>query len=217
MKSLFLFSVLVVITASPSPVSAQITPAGAGNKDLRDGNIRGRSNELERIKRSAQKPNKNTRYADRQVLNGSQPEDVMAAKYEEIKTDFEQIQKSQDLIISAYRIVYGIDYQQIGRSANEINKSASRLRSNLFAAVVESAQSEEVKPVDSDVKRSKNIKDIIVDLDDTIGRFATSSMFQNLRVIDPAVSEKTRIDLERIVGLSSILGIAARKLASAEK
>lgn len=217
MKSLFLFSVLVVITASPSPVSAQITPAGAGNKDLRDGNIRGRSNELERIKRSAQKPNKNTRYADRQVLNGSQPEDVMAAKYEEIKTDFEQIQKSQDLIISAYKIVYGIDYQQIGRSANEINKSASRLRSNLFAAVVERAQPEVVKPVDSDVKRSKNIKDIIVDLDDTIGRFATSSMFQNLRVIDPAVSEKTRIDLERIVGLSSILGIAARKLASAEK
>lgn len=217
MKSLFLFSVLVVITASPSPVSAQITPAGAGNKDLRDGNIRGRSNELERIKRSAQKPNKNTRYADRQVLNGSQPEDVMAAKYEEIKTDFEQIQKSQDLIIRAYKIVYGIDYQQIGRSANEINKSASRLRSNLFAAVVERAQPEVVKPVDSDVKRSKNIKDIIVDLDDTIGRFATSSMFQNLRVIDPAVSEKTRIDLERIVGLSSILGIAARKLASAEK
>ncbi|MDQ3062098.1 MAG: hypothetical protein M3R14_04445, partial [Acidobacteriota bacterium] len=46
---------------------------------------------------------------------------------------------------------------------------------------------------------------------------ATSPMFKNLRVVDPTVSEKTRLNLERIIELSGLLDAEARKMAATEK
>ncbi|MBC7899127.1 MAG: hypothetical protein H7070_03655 [Saprospiraceae bacterium] len=134
----------------------------------------------------------------------------MAAKYEEIKTDFEQIQKSQDSIIDAYKGGDAINYVKIGTSSLEISKSANRLKSNLFTPVADKIEAEK-DPVEK-VKITKTIRDLIVELDNTIGLFAASPMFLNLRVIDPAVSEKTGKDLDMIIELSSILNAEAVKM-----
>ncbi len=207
-----------ILAAAFSNADAQVTPAGAGDKDLRDTNVKGRSNELERVKRDAQKPGKREKNAPPGTVNASATEDALAAKYAEIKTDYEQIQLSQDAIIKAYQSGDKIDYIQIGKFSSEINKSGIRLNSNLFTPpiVVDSDAKKEEK-TEKETKKSKNVRDIIVELDNTIGSFATSPMFQNLRTVDPAISEKTRLDLEKIIELSGLLGAEAQKLAAPGK
>jgi len=222
MKKTFILTIVILTAAAFSTVSAQVTPAGAGDKDLRDTNVKGRSNELERIKRDAQKPEKRGKDAAPGTINAAEAEDALAAKYEEIKMDYEQIQLSQDSIIKAYQSGDKIDYIQISKYSSEISKSAMRLSSNLFPAPVventdakkvESSNQKKVEKAEKEMKNPKNVRDIIVELDNTIGSFATSSMFQNLRTIDPAISEKTRVDLEKIIELSALLGVEAENMS----
>lgn len=61
------------------------------------------------------------------------------------------------------------------------------------------------------MKPAKGVRDLIVDLDNAIGSFATSPMFQNLRAADAAVSEKAKLDLEKIIKLSALLDAEARR------
>lgn len=209
---------LVLLASAFLNVSAQVTPAGAGDKDLRDTNVKGRSNELERIKRDAQKPEKRDKNAPPGTISVTETEDALAAKYEEIKTDYEQIQLSQDSIIKAYQSGDKIDYSQIGKSSSEINKSAVRLNSNLFTpTVAENSDAKKEEKTEKKPEMPKSMRDIIVDLDNTIGRFASSPMFQNLRAVDPMVSEKTKLDLERVIQLSSLIAAEAEKMMKTEK
>ncbi len=213
MKKIIVLTALV-LAATFSTVDAQVTPPGAGDKDLRDTNVKGRSNEIERIKRDAEKSRKADKNKPAQNSPAAeQPEDKLAAKYEEIKTDYEQIQLSQDSIIKAYQSGDKVDYGQIGKSSSEINKSAMRLNSNLFSPpVVENPAAEKQKKTEKTPKTSKSVRDIIVYLDNTVGSFAASPMFQNLRTVDPKISEKARLDLERIIELSTLLGAEAEKM-----
>lgn len=218
MKKIFILVVSILATAVFTGVSAQVAPPGSGDKNLRDTDVKGRSNELERIDREAGKDA--AKKKDKSGVNpaAEQPEDKLAAKYAEIKTDFEQIQQSQDSIINAYKSGGKINYTQIGKFSMEINKSAIRLNSNLFAPIVaENSTAKKEKKTETEAKTPKTIRDIIVDLDNTIASFAASSMFQNLRVVDAAVSEKTRLDLERIIELSELLNTEAVKMAAGKQ
>ncbi|MEP6925875.1 MAG: hypothetical protein ABI954_15515, partial [Pyrinomonadaceae bacterium] len=150
-------------------------------------------------------------------------EDKLAAKYGEIKIDYEQIQMSHDSIIKTYNSDGKIDYSQISKSSSEINTSAARLNSNLFpappvktpdAGKVENSDQTKDEKTDQEIKKPTSIKDLIVDLGDNIGSFTTSPMFQNLRTVDPAVSEKTKSDLEKIIQLSALLSAKAEKMAA---
>lgn len=214
MKKLFTFIALVFSTAIYSNIYAQITPPpGAGDKDLGDKNIKTRSIELERVDREAHK-------TDKPAADSAEAkvEDKLAAKYAEIKTDFEQIQTSQDAVITAYQGGDKIDYAQIGKSALEINKSAARLNLNLFDAITDAqkeTKTEEKSNRENETKRS--IRDLIVDLDSSIGNFAASPMFQNLRLIDPKISIKTKVNLEKIINLSLLLNAEAKKMTNGEK
>ncbi len=212
MKKLFL-SIAFVCSATICPnVYAQLAPPGAGDTSLGDNNIKTRSIELERTKRDSRKNGKSTA-----SQAAAQAEDRLTRKYDEIKIDYEQIQKSQDAIIKTYQGKGKIDFAQIGKSALEINQSAVRLHSNLFPApptenalVKETETAEETKP-------TKNVRDLIVELDNRIGSFAASPMFQNLRTVDAQVSEKAQLDLEKIIELSALLDAAAQKSAASEK
>lgn len=211
MKKLFVLGA-ILSAAVLSNVSAQVTPPGAGDKDLRDNNIKGRSNELERIDREMKKDAAKKR--GQSAVNPAapqQPEDKLAAKYDEIKTDYEQIQLSQDSIIKAYQSGDKVDYAQISKFSQEVNKSALRLNLNLFPAPV--VENIDVKKEEKVPKKTKGVRDLIVDLDNAVGSFATSPMFQNLRVIDTSVSEKTKSDLEKIIELSELLNAEAAKMA----
>ena len=196
MKKILVLTALVCSAAIGSNIYAQQTPPpGAGDKDLRDTDVKGRSMEMERIDRDARKPNKSPK-AQATTAGASQSEDKLAAKYADIKTDYEQIQMSQDAVIKTYQGAGKIDYAQIGKSALEINHSATRLKSNLFPpTTVEPADAK----TEAEKKPAKSVRDLIVELDDAVGNFATSPMFQNLRVVDVAVSAKARLDLLKII------------------
>lgn len=217
MKKIFLLFVFVCLPAIVSKTYAQqAAPAPiSGDKDLRDTNIKSRSIDLERTERDARKNDKSNEKSAAANSSAVKTEDKLAAKYDEIKTDYEQIQLSQDTIVKAYQGSGKIDYAQIGKSALDINKSAARLNSNLFP-VIEIYDAEKEKNKDDkkekETKPAKTIRDLIIDLDNTIASFATSSMFQNLRTVDAAVSEKARLDLEKIIGLSAALAAEAQKM-----
>lgn len=197
----FILSIFVIFsTALFSGVFAQVDPPpGAGDKDLRDNNIRMRSNELERIKRNANKP----KTSESSPLMNSE----IDAKYPEIKEDYESMQLLLDAIIKAYTTNEKIDYKQIETLAEAINKNAKRLDSNLF-----SDEPEKDKSKKKEEKAEKTVKDLIVELDTALGSFVSSAMFQNLRVVDPAVAQKARQDLVTIMETSKMLSKEAGKM-----
>ncbi len=213
-KSLTLIA-FICSAAIGSNIYAQRTPPpGAGDKDMRDTGVKSRSIEMERIKREANKTGKS---AENPAAPNSTAEDKLAAKYDEIKTDYEQIQLSQDVVIKTYQETGKIDYAQIGKSALEINESALRLNSNLFPALsTENAGAkkkvEEEEATEKENKPAKSVRNLIVDLDKSIGGFATSPMFQNLKTVDAKISEKAQFDLEQIIELSKLLGAEAAKM-----
>jgi uncharacterized protein YukE len=222
MKNLFILIALLFSTASYSNIYSQVAPPpGAGDKDLRDTDVKRRSVEMDRIERDAKKTGK----TPVSVAEAKIEEDRLAAKYGEIKTDYEQIQLSQDTVIKTYQGSGKIDYTQISKSALEINESAVRLKSNLFTAAVEISdakkevkkEEKKVEKTETETKPAKSVRDLIVDLDNTIGSFVASPMFQNLRTVDDAVSAKTGLDLEKIIELSAVLGAEARKMAAGGK
>ena len=218
MKKLLVLIALVFSAAICSNIYAQVTPPpGAGDKDLRDTDVKKRSVEMDRIERDSKK-----NAASPASQTTAQAEDRLAAKYDEIKTDYEEIQLSQDVVIKTYQGSGKIDYAQIGKSAQEINRGATRLHSNLFPTPPDADASvkKEQKKVDEtkkETKPAKSVRDLIVDLDNAIGSFATSPMFQNLRTVDAAVSDKARLDLEKIIELSALLDAEARKSATGGK
>ena len=219
MKKLLFLIAFISSTAICSSVCAQVTPPpGAGDKDLRDTDVKRRSVEMERVERDAKKTGNTT-----SNQKNASAEDRLAAKYDEIKTDYEQIQLSQDSVIKTYQGSGKIDYAQIGKSATEINRSAVRLHSNLFPAPTTTENTDvkkeekKAEKVEKEIKQTKSVRDLIVELDNTIGVFATSPMFQNLRTVDAAVSEKARLDLEKIIELSALLDAEARKSATVGK
>lgn len=219
MKKLFILSAILLATAFLN-VSAQVTPPGAGDKDLRDTNVKGRSNELERIDRDARKEAAKSKNKNTVTVTNEPAEDALAAKYADIKTDYEQIQMAQDSIIKAYQSSGKIDYAQISKLSQDISESARRLNTNLFPAPIENTAAVKAKIADTpkeektekETKKPKSVRDLIVDLDKHIGSFATSPMFLNLRAVDPAVADKTKLDLEKIIELSATLNAEAGKL-----
>jgi hypothetical protein len=203
-KSILLFLIVCAAAIFSNVAAQQETPAGAGDKSLRDESIRMRSIDLERAKRDADK----SKSASSPGVTASINTDI-DKKYPQIKEDFEGIQNNQAAIIKAYTTGESIDYKQIRNSADEINKRAKRLDENLF---VEKAEEKKAEPKENGDKKTKEIKELIVELDNAIGDFTTSPMFQNLRVVSPEVAGKTQVDLAKIMEISKILSKEADKM-----
>jgi hypothetical protein len=211
MKKISLIAAFMFASALCLSVQAQIAPPpGAGDRDLRDNNIKGRSNELERIDRESRKNKKDASRSKNQT-----EEDKLALKFTEIKEDYETIQTSQTAVTEAYTTGAKINYGQIAESAAEVNKSASRLKANLFPPVEKSKEKTDEKSDEKPI--SKSVRDLIIDLDNAVGAVVSSPMFQNLRVIDPKAAEKTRSDLETVIKLSDALQKEAEKQSAGQK
>lgn len=206
MKKLFLLFMLFLLTGIYSNIIAQAptvsTPVVSGDTTLRDESLRMRSIDLERSKQDAAKTNSNSNTGATASINTE-----IDKKYPQIKEDFEGIQNNQAAIIKAYTTGENIDYQQIKVSAEEINKNAKRLDGNLFSERAEVKKAEKEKD-----KKTKEIKELIVELDNAIGDFVASPMFQNLRVVDPEVAGKAQIELVKITQISELLSKEADKM-----
>jgi type IV secretory pathway VirB10-like protein len=101
---------------------AAILVIGGSDRNLRDSSsdVKGRSNEIERVTRDAKKP------------ESRPPENPPAPNFEQIKEDFERIQIINGDVLQAPVPSGGHDYERISESASELNNRATRLRSNLF-------------------------------------------------------------------------------------
>jgi hypothetical protein len=186
---LLLAAVAVVAVTSLSPALAQRTPPpGASDKNLKgelDG-IRGRSSEIERIRREAEKPGKKAEKS---------PED----KFPQIKEDFERIQIVNGEVLQAAAPPGGPDYGRLSEAAEEVRRRATRLKSNLFPP----ASEEKPKGEGKEEKDQPGLKSLLSALDAALARFVNSPIFQNTQVVNPQESAKARRDLEEVIKLST--------------
>ncbi len=193
--SRLLFLAFVIGLTLPIYCFAQV-PGPVADAEMRDtASLRRRALELERVKQDSNQLRLGESSAEREL------------RFKEIKYDFEGLQKMQDLIIRIYKTGKTIDYLKLSDAANSLKEKAQRLDKSLFIAeALEKAE----KPVKA--LKVNNIRDLIVDLDKAVGVFVNSSIFKNLLVIEPRVSEKARFDLAKIVKLSDTLSKVAGKL-----
>lgn len=184
----------------PPSVSA---PPGASDRGPDNRDIKTRSLELERIARDAAKPDGKNQPSERMPL----------AKFQEIKEDFESIQRLQNEIVTAYTMSKQIDYAKIAGDAGQINKNSIRLESNLFPVTDDrknKKKSKEQKTTDESVL-PQDLKMIIVELDNTLAAFVGNAMFTNPKVVNPADNAKARSDIGKIITLSAALKLEAER------
>jgi hypothetical protein len=165
-----------------------------------------RSIELERIKRDANKPD----------AKGQQsPAPDAAAKFEEIKADFEGLQRRQDEIVKAYTTGKQADLEKIVSDSEQMNKHAVRLETNLFPQIEEQKgkkKSKENKTVDPPaVPLPQDLKALIVEQDNTLASFVSNPMFVNPQVANVTDSAKARADLKKLILLIAALRSEAGK------
>jgi hypothetical protein len=91
-----------------------------------------------------------------------------------------------------------LDYQRIAEAGAEVDKRASRLKSNLFPK-----ESKDVARQDGSKYRGpQELRSLLKALDNAIVGFVHSPMFENLRVVNSQDSDKAQQDLESIIKLS---------------
>jgi hypothetical protein len=172
-----------VLAQQPGP------PPGGGDKNLGSDvmpGVKGRSNEIERVKRDAEKPETKKR-------EGAEE------SFPQIKEDFEQIQQVNSSVLQAAPSGEAPNYARIHEAASEIKKRATRLKKNLFGAET----GEEKHSKEKDEKGAQDLKALLPALDDAIGAFVHSPLFQNAGVVNPDDSAKAARDLEAVIKLSA--------------
>lgn len=180
-------------------------PPGAGDKNLADRSIKDRSIELERIKREASKPDRKN---EAQVATD-------AARFEEVKEDFENIQRLQDEVVTAYKTSKQIEVQKIAANAEQINKRAIRLESNLFPTTEEKKSSKKSKEVQKEVPALRplpqDLKSLIAEQDNALAKFVGNPMFTNPSVANVNDQATARTDLQKLIRLSAALKTEAER------
>jgi hypothetical protein len=197
-KTIFLFAVLFVSVGNIFAQNVPGVPNGAVAKDSRDeydNGIRMRSMELERIKRENYRSAMAEKAAEHRRLN-----------YNQIKKDFELIQNLQNQIIKTYVTGKQINYQRISELASKLNECAVRLDKNLSLYVEETE-----KKSKKNNSEPGDVKDTIVILDKSLGKFVTSPIFRNLNVVETKDAEKAEFELKSVIRLSDLLARKAEK------
>jgi hypothetical protein len=198
-KHLFLPIVIAIVTTLPVVAQDHGPPAGGSDKNLKDltSDVKGRSNEMERVKRDIEKPESET-------ATGAAP------GFAQIKEDFERIQiiNSDVLQVNA---AGGIPaYERIAEAALEIEKRAVRLKTNLFSPKSEK-QSKEKPPSLAD----QELKALLPALDKAIADFTHSSIFQNTGVAHAEDVANAQKELEKVIKLSADIKLEADRLKKA--
>jgi hypothetical protein len=204
-KQLFLAALLLFTPTLLSSAVAQDhgPPAGGSDRNLRDSasDLKGRSNEIDRIERDAKK-------TDSRVRDAEEPESLPAPNFPQIKEDFERIQIINSDVLQA--IASKPDYGRVSESAGEIEKRAIRLKSNLFAPK-STKQSKENEPVAED----QELKSLLTLLDNSIGTFTQNPMFQNSKVVNPQDSTNAQKELDAVIKISARIRIEADRMKKA--
>jgi hypothetical protein len=195
-KHLLLSIVIVLVATLAVAGQAHVPPAGASDKNLRDStsDVKGRSNELERVKREIEKP-------------ASETATNTAPGFSQIKEDFERIQiiNSDVLQVNAPQ---GIPrHEQIAEAAAEMERRALRLKTSLFAPKpVKQAKEKAPNPPEQESKA------LLPALDQAIADFTHSPIFQNTGIADAEDIANAQKELEKIIKLSGDIKVEAARL-----
>ena len=127
----------------------------------------------------------------------------------QIKEDFERIQIVNNTMMRAVSIGEALDYKQISEVAEEINKRAKRLKTNLVILDLEDGKKVQRPQVATD---GEQVRTLLLMLNHLIKSFVTSPLFQNLKVTDVRQLAKARQDLADIIELSHSVRKSAEKL-----
>ena len=189
----FLMTILVLASAMWSSADAQV-PQGVGSGDRKDKSIEDkfRSDEMERVRRA-----------------GHTRGTPMVTRFPEIKEDFERIQVINSDVLQAFPSDAAVDYERLSAAAAEINKRATRLKSNLFPSELKARAEQGVQ----EAKEQQDLKSLLSELDATITRFVHNPMFENTRVVNPQDSERAKKELDNTIKLSDKI----RKTAKTKK
>src|SRR6185295_658687 len=182
-KELFLAAIIALSPACWFSANAQLPP-GVGTGGRRDKSIEDkyRSDELERLHRDSHTPDYRP----------------TAARFPEIKEDFERIQIINSDLLRLAASDAGFDYERISEAAAEITKRATRLKSNLFP----SGSKEREKEVGPRSGPQENLKFLLTALDQVILDFVHNPLFQNTKVVNPEDSTRAEKELQKIINLS---------------
>lgn len=187
----FIPAATLVFTVSAGAQVIVPVPQPVTESEIRDDSIKMRSVELERVKRGLSAEGPRT--------------EAITVPFRQIKKDFEGIQQNQDAIIEEYTTARRIDYRKIGRLAKRLNRKALRLEKSLFGGPVED------KGEGSDKPDRDTVRELIIDLDKSIGQFVSSPIFNSSKVVDPDESAAAKTELERIITISLRLSQSAQK------
>ena len=198
--------VVCFLALSGTASSQQEAPPGSSDKGAMDRSVKNRSIELERIKRDAEKPD---------VKGQQSPSPEAIAKFEEIKEDFEGLQRKQDEILKAYTAGKQVDFAKIAANSELMNKHAVRLEMNLFPTVEakkgkkkpKEEKSAEVVPV----TLPSDLKSLIVEQDNTLAAFVGNPMFTNPQVANVADNTKAHSELKKLILLTAAVKLEAEK------
>lgn len=184
-----------------SSVSAQfVSPQPVVENEIRDNSsVKMRTIELDRIKRDSKKKS-SEKLGPASVNN-----------FLEVKVDFEQIQVMENNIVTVYTTGKQIEYKKIAAFSAQINQSASRLKKNLFSL---QNNDQKISSNESGVKEKTlpgDVKNLIVELDKTIGAFVNNPIFRTSKKPKLKEKEKAEADLEQVIRLSTALAQEAEK------
>lgn len=176
----------MVLCVCAASALGQISPTPVINNEIREADsVRMRAVQLERIQRDVGRGTRSRPVAD---------ED---AELQQIREDFERIQKLQDEIVRVYRTSRTIDFRRIELMSSEMSKRAVRLESMLFG-IDRTKHANETKAV-------RTVRELIIKLDGAIGRFVAGPIFNDPLLVDSTSAERSQRDLQLIANLSAEL------------
>jgi hypothetical protein len=197
-KHLFLPIVIAVLTTLPVVAQDHGPPAGGSDKDLKDStsDVKGRSNEIERVKRDLEKPESET------TTSAAPP------GFSQIKEDFERIQIINSDVLQVNASSGLPAYERIAEAAAEMEKRAVRLKTNLFAPKPVK-QAKEKAP---SATEQQELKALLPALDKAIADFTHSPIFQGTGVANAADIANAQKELEKVINFSGDIKVEADRL-----
>ncbi|HWT02600.1 MAG TPA: hypothetical protein VN256_20285 [Pyrinomonadaceae bacterium] len=140
------------------------------------------------------------------------PEKELRLAYEELQRDFERIQViNNDFLREAAKPEGEIDYELLARGADEMQKCAARLRSNLSLPEVSAGKSPSAEYDDLLLKTLLSL------LSTQVMGFVNNPMFKSTEVIDVKMAEGAGKSLNAIVRFSDKVRKKAKQLRDAKK
>jgi len=121
---------------------------------------------------------------------------------QQVQQDFSRIKEINAQIMKSYAAGEAPDYKNLSEAMAEMNKCASRLKTNLVLPEQAAYES-----------REKSDRSPLLDLNEVVTRFVTNPIFKNANTIDAEQAANAKRDLLGIIDLSHRIRKSAEKLS----